>query len=181
MHIRCMSDCAYSKRFDMGMSREGAYGIVQSVSRVRIEIATIDTVWEVKSYPTHRRLSQGLYSYVASDGLAYAIRDVRAGDTVSLYLCKEEKTEYCFALSIDRRPGGLVPESRKPRLFASYAEIVNARHIFEEKATPIPRYLVGRKSDEYPFADGDIPSEKRFAKWPKADPFSYIELALFLR
>ncbi len=182
MSIGGISELGYYERYDIKVfNQNAAYGVVQAVSRWGISIQTLDKVSEFKSYPTHRRLSQGMCSYRARDGHAHTTGDLRLGDFATLFLCKEGKVEYCFAISISRRPGGEVPLSRNPKPFAPYAEHQNATNRFNDTGRPFPRYLVRRAATDYPFADPEVPKEKRLKRFPKDDPFSYIEFALFLR
>lgn len=182
LQLQSFRDLMYNEKYDKpSYPSTTVYGAIQTVSSSRITIRTIGKVVEQRSYPTHRRLSLGVCSYRAHDPIAYATPDVRAGDFVTLYICQEAKTDYCFALSPHKRPGGLVLESRKPNAFASYAERANAVNSFADTGKPIPRFLFGRTDVEYPFADSNVPREKRLKRFPKNDPFSYMEYLIFMR
>ncbi len=172
----------YHERFDKKMfPSKSVCGIVQSASRYRIVIQVADEPGGLKDFPTHRRLSQGMYSYRANDPIAYTVSDVRPGDLATLYICREHEAEYCFAISIDKRPGGLIPNSHNPKPFAPYAERQNASNLFADTGSPIPRHLVNKQAEEYPFADPSIPKEKRPKRFPQEYPFSYMEYLLFMR
>ena len=182
MRFQMCGELLYNEQYDRkSYPRTTVEGIVLGVSRKNIEIQALEKKPVAATYPTHRRLSQGLCSYRASDPIAYTVHDLKPGDRVTLYLCEEGKREYCFALSINRRPGGLIPQSRHPEIFHPYADESNALNAFKDSGTIIPKYLTCKAPGEYPFADPEIAKGKRLAKWPKSDPFSYIEFALFLR
>ena len=174
----------YDKRYDLPSeaTRNRPSGTVQSLSRLQITILTAGKVPELKSFPTHRRLSQGLISYRANDPMAYTISDIRPGDVVTLYICQEEKAEYCYAISPSRRPGGLVPESRTPKHFRSYAEDANTVNAFNDTGRKIPRHFdAGVRSSEYPFANPFVPKGKWLKRFPHDYPFSYMEYLIFMR
>jgi|GEM_PF-5545272 len=180
MHF--ISERVYDENVDRkSIPRTTVYGIVQNVSLSGITIQTTEKLPAIKSYPTHRRLSQGMYSYRAHDPIAYTIHDIKVGDSVSVYLCQEGKTDFCFALSIDRRPGGTIPESRNPRIYRSYAEVTNALIALKETGKAIPRFVEPGKECEYPYADPQIGKNVRLKRWPAQSPFTYIEFVIFMR
>jgi hypothetical protein len=164
--VQNLRDLLYNERFDLtSFSRsKRVFGTVQSVSRLRIAVQTDGKIPELKSYPTHRRLSQGLCSYRAIDAIAYATSDIRIGDIVGLYIYQEDKTDYCYAISPSRRPGGLVPESRHPNFFRNYAEDANATNAFNDTGRPIPRHLqAGVRAAEYLYTPSQIHSYPRIS------------------
>lgn len=182
--VRNFRELMFDKRYDMTSvsSYKRVYGSVQSASLLRITIQTKGKAPEILSYPTHRRLSQGMYSYRANDPIAYTVHDIRPGDEIDLYLCLQDKTLYCYAISPGRRPGGRVPESRNPHFFRSYGEQANAVNAFNDTGRPVPRHLeAGVRASEYPFADPDVPKAKWLKRFPKEYPFSYVEYILFMR
>ncbi len=51
-----------------------------------------------------------------------------------------------------------------------------------EGCKPRPGYLrLGVSRADYPFADPDVPANKRIKRFPHDNPFSYIEYLIFMR
>jgi hypothetical protein len=68
------------------------------------------------TYPAHELLVSGGLCHWESDSHCYLLDDVKKGDEVLMGVGTVDKKrgEECFYVSIRRRPGGEVPESRKP-------------------------------------------------------------------
>jgi hypothetical protein len=86
-------------------------------------------------------LASGGFHPDALPGGSFRRADVQIGDEVSIRLSRERIDGLCYEISIQRRPGGRVPEppvkSENPRI-PPFHERMNAYQDFEEKGIPIP-------------------------------------------
>lgn len=91
------------------------YGTVVEVSADSIEVRPRGGKETVK-YPPHVLLATGAVCHWETDSRCYLLDDVQKGDEVMLGVgtADEKKGDECFFLSIQRRPGGVIPASRKP-------------------------------------------------------------------
>ena len=159
---------------------EWKVGTVLTVSKSGICI--VDEQKAKLSYPFHIRLANGEYNRLCSDRYSYLPQDIRIGDVVMLVVPKIEKQEFCVSIVIDRRPGGKIPPTRKKADWRNYHEKKEAINDYKDFGTPIPRFLSGvAQYWEYPAFDLDTPKEKRMARFPHDNPFTYNEYIAFLR
>jgi hypothetical protein len=155
-------------------------GWVLTIDKVSISI--VDFNKKKQSYPFCRRLANGQLDRNSSDGSGYLPQDVQIGDQVLLHTISVDKQDFCYSIQIDRRRSGKVPPSRRETSWRAYHEVRQADNDFEDFKKPIPRFLQLRsKYWEYPAFDLNIPKEKRIARFPHDNPFSYEEWILFLR
>lgn len=155
-------------------------GRVLTVSKSGICI--VDEQKAKLSYPFHLRLANGEYNRLTPDAYSYLPQDIRIGDVVMLVVPKIEKQEFCVSICLQRRLGGKIPPSRKQSDWRYSHEKTQAYNDYKDFGTPIPRFLsVGANYSEYPAFDLDIPKEKRVARFPHDNPFTYYEYLLFMR
>ena len=97
------------------------HGTVVDVGEEFIEIVPKGQQKAV-TYPAHVLLATGAVCHWLTDSECYLLDDVRKGDEVVLGVGTVEKEvgEECFYLTIRKRPGGVIPASRKPREHKPY-------------------------------------------------------------
>ena len=140
---------------------------------------------QIVTFPFHNRLACGSFNHLAFEGFCHTRDDVRAGDRIDMrHRVFQNEIDYCVEFRIRERPGGTVPPSRRYRVgdFKAHHELMNAYWAERDDKTPMPRHLgVFASSMTYPAFNANIPRKDRLAPWPAKTPFSYIELALFMR
>jgi hypothetical protein len=116
--------------------------IVVKVSDVSIEVRVKDKKETVK-YPAHTLLATGAVCHWESDSLCYLLDDVKKGDEVVLGVGVEDKMKgsECLYLTIRRRPGGVIPPSRKPDLPKPYHEERQRAVEYEDRGEYTPEEL----------------------------------------
>ena len=117
-------------------------GLVVAVSREFIEIRPLGKKETVK-YPPHTLLDTGAVCHWLTECNCYLLDDVRKGDMVIVGVgtVDKDKGAECFYVSIRKRPGGVVPASRKPREVNPYHLDRQAEIDHAEKGTPLPEHL----------------------------------------
>lgn len=117
-------------------------GTVVEVSDKFIEIRRKGDEGTVK-YPPHFLLATGRVVVWENDSKGYLLEDVKKGDEVTLCVGTEanEKGVECFWVKITRRPGGVIPASRKPSDVHPYHVEQQAKIDNAEKGTPLPENL----------------------------------------
>jgi len=117
-------------------------GTVVAVSRAAIEIRPWGKKETVK-YPPHTLLDTGAVCHWETDSHCYLLDDVQKGDEVMLGVgtVDKEKGEECFYVRIRKRPGGVIPPSRKPSERLPYHRDTQAEIDHFEKGTPLPEHL----------------------------------------
>lgn len=117
-------------------------GTVMAVSREAIEIRPWGKKETVK-YPPHTLLDTGAVCHWETDAQCYLLDDVKKGDEVLLGFgtVDKEKGEECFYVRIRKRPGGVIPPSRKPSELLPYHRDTQAEIDHFEKGTPLPEHL----------------------------------------
>jgi hypothetical protein len=98
---------------------------------------------EAVKYPPHVLLATGAVCHYESDALCYLLADVKKGDDVGVRVgtVDEEKGPEAFCIRVNKRPGDVVPASRKPSGDFPYHVNQQARNDHEEKGTPLPERM----------------------------------------
>ncbi len=155
------------------------------VLAVTKESVMVTTHNKVETYPFHHRLASGWFNLLGPDGFSYCRDDLKAGDQICLNVLQaKSQPDYCVSFGIRERPGGKVPPTRryKPGDWKPTHEVIEAFREYEKNGVPVPPHLdFGSKPYKFPAYDPNIPRRERFARFPFDRPFTYIELALFLR
>src|SRR5262249_35503361 len=90
-------------------------GIVVDVGVDFLEIREVGKQ-DAKRYTPHVLLSSGAVCHWETDCWCYLLDDVKKNDNVTIVIGIADKKVgvECFCLSINKRPGDVVPSSRKP-------------------------------------------------------------------
>ncbi len=137
----------------------------------------------VLTLPFHHRLACGSFNLLEAESYIYRRDDVKVGDGVDLRLVLD-KIDYCVSINIWERPGGKLPSTllSRPTDWQPNYEMLNALNAFEREKIPMPAHLtLTALPQRYPAFDPQVPIKDRLERFPFDRPFSYIELALFLR
>jgi len=117
-------------------------GTVVEVSADAIEVRPKGKKETVK-FPPHVLLATGAVCHWETDSTCYLLDDVQKGDfvLVSYGTVDKEKGPECFYVSIQERPGGVVPPSRKPSDTKPYHLDREYELFYERKGEKTPEAL----------------------------------------
>jgi hypothetical protein len=117
---------------------------------LRYRQAKSDTVDKTRELFAVDLLVNGKVDPNADGCFAYRWTDVKKGDTARLFMLFDdgEQKWYCYRICIERRPGGKLPESQKPKEDGRYVresllnEIDNGEDVSEEAIIKVfpPRF-----------------------------------------
>lgn len=115
-------------------------GTVVGVSAEAIEVRPKGEK-EAMKYPAHTLLRTGAVCHWQTDSNCYLLDDVQKGDEVMVAYgtVDKEKGPECFYLKIRRRPGGVIPASRKPSEGKEYHVRRQKEVEYEEKGELTPQ------------------------------------------
>jgi hypothetical protein len=107
-----------------------------------------DTGGPKRSFVPSAILAKGDYPRNRGLDFMYKIEDLKLGDRILIEYKQVNRVDICEAICIRRRPGGRVPAGHYPPDTVSRPhEIAQAYQDFEEKGTPLPRYLIPLSPD----------------------------------
>ncbi len=137
-------------KYDFKHLPEGLSCRVMAVSKFAITVVCIRNANghktnEVLTFPFHYRLACGSFNQLQDfEGRCYGRDDLLAGDRIELFhKVVENNIDFCIALCIKERPGGVIPPSRRYRVddFQPYHELKNAHLAERYDKIPLPRHL----------------------------------------
>ena len=113
-------------------------GYVKATTDKTVTISDWQKPTLLTTLPVYGKLAAGSVDASTGDPNSYRLQDLKAGDAVSLYTVVDNKVMYCASICIYERPGGLVPESQKPRKSRPWHEMQNLRNAERKDGKPIP-------------------------------------------
>ncbi|MBX9580931.1 MAG: hypothetical protein K2X87_11535, partial [Gemmataceae bacterium] len=93
-----------------------------------------------REFPADEVLAAGGFSPQVTACSSYRLSDVRVGDLVFIEVRYDRDEPVCWAISIERRPGGRVPVApgQKPDDNIKHHEVMNTYQDWEERGIPLP-------------------------------------------